>query len=136
MNDTFLVGVLDRLANLGEEVESVFGRELVFVAILIDRNAFDQFHHEVGSTGVSGSGVEDFGDVGMVHHRERLAFGLKAGDDVFGVHPEFDDFEGDVSADGFLLFGHEDRPHAALRDKLKDLISTDDGSRAFGQGAV
>ena len=42
----------------------------------------DQLHDEVGPAGVGGAGVEDPGDVGVVHQRQGLALGLEAGDDL------------------------------------------------------
>ena len=42
----------------------------------------DQLHDEVGPAGLGGAGVEDAGDVEMVHHGQGLPFGLEAGDDL------------------------------------------------------
>jgi hypothetical protein len=36
----------------------------------------------------------------MVHHRQRLALGLKAGDDLPAVHPRLDDLKRDAAFDG------------------------------------
>ena len=40
---------------------------------------------------VGGAGVEDLGDVGVVHHGQGLALGLEARDDLLGVHAQLDD---------------------------------------------
>jgi phosphoserine / homoserine phosphotransferase len=58
-----------------------------------------QFHDEVGPLGVGGAGVEDLRDVGMIHQRQGLAFGLEPGDDLPGVHAQLDDLRGDFAAD-------------------------------------
>ena len=42
------------------------------------RDAVDQLHHEVGPARVGGSAVEHVGDVGVVHQRQGLPFGLEA----------------------------------------------------------
>ena len=57
-------------------------RELVVVAVLGDRDAVDQLHDEVGPAAVGRAGVEDPGDVRVVHQRQGLPLGLEAGDDL------------------------------------------------------
>ena len=82
VDDPLLMGVLDRVANLDEQLEPLTRIELVLVAVVGDRNAPHQFHHEVGPARFGGAGIEDPGDVGMVHHRQRLPLGLEPGDDL------------------------------------------------------
>ena len=55
-------------------------REPVLVAVLGDRDALDQLHDEVRPAGVGRAGVEDLGDVGVVHQRQGLPLGLEPGD--------------------------------------------------------
>lgn len=43
----FLVRVLHRLAVGDKKLETIAGRQIVLVAVLGDRHAFDQFHYEV-----------------------------------------------------------------------------------------
>jgi hypothetical protein len=59
----------------------------------------------------------------MIHQRERLAFGLKPGDDAFRVHARFDDFHGHPPAHRFFLFGHEDDATTAFPDLLEQFVS-------------
>src|SRR5579871_3952977 len=120
VNDPHLVGMLYRLADAQERPQPLAGRQLALVAVLRDRNAFDQFHHEVRSAGVRGARVEDLGDVRMIHHRQGPTLGFEAGDDLLGVHPGLDDLQGDAAADGVLLLGHVDRTEAAFADELKE----------------
>ena len=54
--------------------------ELLLVAVVGDRDAADQLHDEVGPARLGGAGVEDPGDVGMVHQRQGLPLGLEPGD--------------------------------------------------------
>jgi hypothetical protein len=44
----------------------------------------DQVHHEVGLTALGLPGIEHLGDVRVVHHRQRLSFGLEPGNDLLG----------------------------------------------------
>jgi hypothetical protein len=116
VDDAFLVCVLDGLADLDEEVEALVDGELVFVAVGGDGGAVDELHDEVWAAGFGGAGVVDLGDVLVVHHREGLALGLEAGDDLGAVHAGLDDLECDFAADGGLLLGHVDDAHAAFAD--------------------
>ena len=77
------------------------------------------------------SAVENLGDVGMVHHGQGLAFGLKASDNLFAIHAELDDFQGHPPAHGGLLFGHIDNTAAAFADLLEQLVTADDHAGAF-----
>ena len=106
---------------------------LVRVAELGDRLARHQLHHEVGPAGVGGAGVEDLGDVGMVHQRQRLALLLEAGDDLHGVHPQLDDLERDAARHRLALLGEEDGAEAAVADRLDQRVAADDGARALGE---
>jgi hypothetical protein len=47
MNNAALVRVLDCLANFDHQLEALVGVELVFLGILDQRRAVDQFHGEV-----------------------------------------------------------------------------------------
>ena len=110
------------------------GREVVLVAIVGDLDAADQFHDEVRPPGFGRAGVEDLGDVRMVHQRQRLAFGFEAGDDLPGVHAQLDDLEGDAAAHRFLLLGHIDHAAAAFADLLEQLVAANAVAGLFGEG--
>ena len=97
------------------------------VAVLGDRDALDQLHDEVGAAGVGGAGVEDAGDVGVVHQGQGLALGLEAGDDLLRVHARLDDLQGHRAADRLGLLGHVDDAHAPLADLLQQLVGADHG---------
>ena len=109
-----------------------FGRQPVPVAVLGDRDAVDQLHDEEGAAGIGGAGVEDPGDVGVVHQGQGLALGLEPGDDLGGVHARLDDLQRDRAADGRLLLGEEDDAHAALADLAEERVRADAGARALG----
>jgi len=70
----------------------------------------------------------------MVHECQRLPCGLKPGDDLFGIHPQLDDLDGDATTQGLSLFSSPDRTEAALAEFFEELIVTDDGADAFSVG--
>ena len=59
----------------------------------------------------------------MIHQRQRLAFGLEPGDDVFGVHAQLDDLEGDLPAHRLLLLGHINHAATAFADLLQQFVA-------------
>ena len=133
VDDPLLVRVLHRPADQDEQVEPSSGMERLAVAVVGDRDALDQLHDEVGAARVGGAGVEDLGDVGVVHQRQGLAFGLEAGDDLAGVHARLDDLQRHPAADRVRLLGHEDDAHAPLADRLQQLVGADDRAGALGR---
>ena len=58
---------------------------------------------------------------GMVHHGQRLAFGIEAGEHGARVHPRLDQLDGHVSLDGLPLLGQPDGAHAAFADPSSSL---------------
>ena len=101
-------------------------RQPALVAEPGDRDALDQLHHEVGAAGVGRAGVEDLGDVGMVHQGQRLPLGLEAGEDLAAVHAGLDELERDRPPHRLGLLGHVDRAHAPFADRLEQLVRADD----------
>ena len=77
--------------------------------------------------------VEYSGDVGMIHHRQRLALGLEAGHHLFGVHAELDDFKRHPAAHRFLLLGHTHHAKTALADFFQQLVTADSVAGLLGQ---
>ncbi len=125
VNDALLVGVLDGLAELHEQVQALLDVELVPVAVLGDGHAGDVLHHEVRSAILGRSGVEDLGHTGVVHHGQRLSLGLEPGDDLPGVHAQFDDLEGHAATDRFRLLSQVDHAHPALAEAFENLVPAD-----------
>ena len=72
----------------------------------------------------------------MVHHRQRLAFCLKPGDDFASVHARLDDLQRDFAPDGRLLLGHVDDTKATLPDLLQQLVRSDYLARLFSRPLV
>ena len=131
VDNPLLVGVLDRPADREEEFEPFARRQEMLVAVFGDRDAVDQFHHEVRPPGLGRADIEDPGDVGVIHHRQSLAFGLEPRDHLRGVHAWLDDFERHPAPDRLLLLDHEDGPHAALADLLEKFVEANNRPRPF-----
>ena len=116
-----------------EQIQPLPGVQIIFVAVLGDLDAAHQFHDEVRPAGFRRRRIQHTRDVWMVHHRQRLPLGLKAGDDVLGVHAQLDDLERHAPPDRLLLFGHENHAAAAFADFLQQFIMADARSKAFGE---
>jgi hypothetical protein len=67
----------------------------------------------------------------MVHHRQCLALRLEPGNDLLGVHPQFDDFESDAPAHRRGLLGHVDDAAATFAQFLEQLVGADPLKRRF-----
>ena len=93
----------------------------------------DQLHDEIWPAGFRGAGVEDAGDVDMIHHGQGLPLGLKAGDDLAAVHACLDDLQGNLALDRVSLLGHENGAHAAFAELLQELVRADDRAWVFGR---
>src|SRR5262245_2943777 len=97
MNNPLLMGVLNGLANLAEQLQSLRDRQSLPVAIIRDPLPSDQFHHEIGSTFGSSASLENACNARMIHEGQRLLFRFKTGDDAFGIQSELDQFDGDLA---------------------------------------
>ena len=69
-------------------------------------------------------GVENPGDGRMVHQRQRLPLGLKAGDDLGGVHARFDDLQRNLSVHWPSLLREPDFSHPAFAYELEEAVGT------------
>ena len=119
------------LADLDEQLKPLARGEIVLVAVLGDFDAAHQFHDEIRPARFGRAGIQNLGDVGMVHHGQRLPFGFEPGDDALGVHAQLDDLERDPPANRLLLFGHINHAAAAFADFLQQFVAADAGSEAF-----
>jgi hypothetical protein len=83
MDDSLLMRVLHSLADRDKQLQSFLQRESRLVAVLRQWHAFDVFHGEEGAPLFRDTPIEDFGDVGMIHQCQGLAFGIEAGQHLF-----------------------------------------------------
>ena len=114
-----------------EQFEPLADGEPLAVAVIGDRDATDELHDEVGAARFGRPSVVDLGDVGMLHHRQRLPLGLEAGDHLLRIHAGLDDLESDLPAHGLRLLGQVDDAHAPLADHLQELVRADDRADVF-----
>jgi hypothetical protein len=80
------------------------------------------------------AGVEDLRDVRVVHHRQRLALVVEAGQHLSGVHSEFHNFESHTPANGLKLFRQVYGAHASFTKRSKNTITAEvifTGSRYY-----
>ena len=110
--------------------------QAVLVAVVGDRDPAHQLHDKVRAAGLGGAGIEDPGDVGMVHQRQRLALGFEARDRPARIHPQLDHLQRHAAADGLFLLRHVNHPAAAFPDFLQEFVTADTvaGSLAHARG--
>ena len=125
VNNPLVVGVLNRSAGIAKQFQTLADRHPDLIAVLRDRNAANEFHHEEGCARGGGPRIEYASDVGVVHHRQGLTLGLEAGDDLPRVHAGADHFQRHFAADRLRLPGQVDDPHSPFADQLNQPIGTD-----------
>ena len=134
MDDTLLVGIVQALADLSEELEALFNAELAVVSVARDGHASDEFHSKVRPPGLSGAGIEYMGDIGMLQQGQGLTFGVEAGDHLLGVHARLDDLQGHLAFDRLFLLGQIDQAHTTLANLLEKFVMADLCAWAFHGG--
>jgi hypothetical protein len=125
MDDPFLMRVLDGVADGDEERDALVGRELLVIAVVGDLHSANELHHEIGPPVLCRAGVENFRDVRVIHHRERLPLLLEARDHFLRIHSHLDDLERYASAHRVFLVGHPHHPEAAFTDLLAQFVRAD-----------
>src|SRR5437667_2918948 len=125
MNDSFLVRVLNRVANPYEKFEPLPNRELLPVAIIGNAKTFHIFHDEERPSGFRRPTIKDFGDVRMIHQRQGLPFSFKPRDHRPGIHSQLDDLKSDAAVDRFLLVRQINYSATAFADRLQKSIVPD-----------
>lgn len=128
------MGVLNRLANRGEQLDSALDAQLGTIAKIDDRLAVDELHREERPAGIARAGVVDLGNVRVIEHRQRLAFGFEPRDQRPRVHPGFDDFQRDAPLDRLALPRLENDPETALADFANQLVGPDPVARFLDDG--
>ncbi len=133
MNNPLHVRVLDRLADGDGELQPLLGSQFSDITEFGDRGSLDELHDEIRTTVWRSAGVEDLGNVRMVHDRKRLALGLEPAQHAAGIHTRLDELERHPALDRIQLVGDPDLAHAPLTNLFEQLVTSgDDGSSAFG----
>ena len=122
VDDAFLVGVVDRAADIDHQPDACAGVEALLIAEVGQRNSRHILHGVVRATLRGGAGVVHPGDVGVVHDRQGLALGLEAADEGFGIEAGLQELEGDAALDRLELFGLVDQTHPSFAQKAKDPV--------------
>ncbi len=85
-------------------------------------------HDEVRPPALGHARVEDLGHVGVIHHGQRLLFGLKASDHRPRVHPRLDDLEGHPPPHRLDLLGQVDHAEPALAEDFEQFVWADESA--------
>jgi hypothetical protein len=125
VDDGLLVGVLEPFAHLHEQLEPGPRAQPLPVAVVGDGHAVHVLHDEERTAVLRGARIEDARDVGMVHHRERLALRLEPRDDLLRLQSAAHDLQRDPPADRAQLVSQVDLAHPALADLLERPVVTD-----------
>ena len=123
MNDSFLVRMLNGMADLYKKFQPLMWGQLVLVTKLSNLHPLHQFHHKVRPAGARRARIQHLGDVRMIHERECLALGVEPGNHIPGVHPELDDLQCHQTLYRFLLGCQVHGPAAALPELLQQFIA-------------
>src|SRR5206468_684934 len=100
-------------AHLAEELEPLPEAESVLPAMAIERQSIDVLHGDVRHPFARRPGIEDLGDVLVVHEREGLALLLEPRDEDCGVELGPDQLEGDLAMKRRILLCEIDLPHSS-----------------------
>ena len=125
MNDPLLMRVLDGLADRHEQFEPLARSGDCSVAVFGDRDAVDQFHHEVRPPAVGRSRVEHLGDVRVIHERQRLTLGFEPAKTWVESMPGLMTLSATRRLHRLGLLGDEDRAHAPFAEHLQQPITGD-----------
>src|ERR1044071_1024443 len=98
MDDKMLMGVMDRGADLAEELEPRRNAKVMAIAILVDPKAFDVLHDEKRNTIRGNSTAIEVGNVWIIQAREDMFFVAKSRHDVVCAHRGTDKFQCNPSA--------------------------------------
>ena len=93
VDDPLLMRVLHSVADLHEEIETLFDGYPGLVAILGDGHALDVLHHEERTPLFRDSSIEHFRDVRMIHERQGLTLDFEPRQHLPAIHARLDQFD-------------------------------------------
>ena len=106
---------------------------MLFIAVVRELYAADKFHDKKRPPRLRRASIENFGNVRMIHHRERLPLLFEAGDHLLGIHAHFDDLQSHAPTHGLFLLGHPHGAKSALTDLLEKFVVADPLAGLFGR---
>ena len=83
MNDQIAMRESNRLADFVEKIQPLIQITDLFAAEIVNRQAFDVFHHQKRNAVVGRSGVEQAGDIRMIERDENFVFAAGNGGECF-----------------------------------------------------
>jgi hypothetical protein len=123
MDHQVAVRVLDRIADDREQLQAVRDRELLLIAILINRGSTHVLHDDVRRPIRRRPGVEQVGDVGILEAGENLLFLSEALSGIGAGHAGRDDLDGDFLPELTVDSIREiDSSHPAASDLAHELV--------------
>ena len=138
MDHQVLVRVVDGGADGEEEIHALADGKPVGIAVLIDRGAGDEVHHEIGAAVGGGAAIQELGDIGVIEVGQNLALGIEAFERVVAEDAAADDLDGDHLAVQ-IVHAHRlvDGAHAAFGNELHDAVGAQAGAdtEAVGRAA-
>ena len=135
MQHLLLVGVLHGVADHQEQLDALLDGERLLAAVLPQRLAVDQLHHEVGEPARGRARVHQPRDARVVHPVQRLSLGREPLQDLSRVHARVEDLDRDGATDGPLLLGPIDGAEAAAPDDLLEHVVVQLARQRVGVGA-
>ncbi len=130
MDHALLVGVLERVTDLCDELHPLARPEFASRGVFGDRFAANEFHCEVRLTGNTPAGqhqvrqvrLVDMGDAGMLELAQHVRFVPKSAQDLCRGKPGSDDLQRHRSL-GMLLLSLIHEPHSAFANESHDAIT-------------
>ena len=100
--------MLHRTANFDKELHPVTDGKNFGIAVVRDGLALHEIHHKVGTPIGTRPGVQNAGDIRVVHHRNGLSFYLEPLDDTSRIHSQLQDLQCHGALHRLTLFGKID----------------------------
>jgi hypothetical protein len=125
VDQSFLMRVQHAFAGLKKQRDACADIQFQLIAMRGDIQTAHVLHRKIRLSRRGGAGFIDHRHVGMVHQRQRLPLGLETRKHLLAVHAGLDQLQCDLALHRFALFGQVHRTHAALTERIEQLIGAD-----------